>query len=220
MTLAQRIRTARRARGMSQQTLAYQARMSLRALSSLESGEAVDPHFSTLRGIADALGVTVAELTEEPVAPLGEAPQDSGRPDQERRELFHYWRLSTEQRLEWWNAEIAEEENRMQPPRAGWTDGFKLRVKGHAAELEDAGVLEELAQYMNAVTYGEQYVDGKTAREAQGLYKAISELRQVLRRALAVSREAPAERQSNNESDITYIEDKMRQKQKELRRVS
>jgi transcriptional regulator with XRE-family HTH domain len=34
-------------------------------MGSLERGEALDPHYSTLSGIADALGVSVAELMEE-----------------------------------------------------------------------------------------------------------------------------------------------------------
>ncbi len=73
MDLAGRIRTEREARQMSQEALARQAGMSLRALNSLERGEAVNPHYATLAGIADAFGMSISELLEEP-APLGEAP--------------------------------------------------------------------------------------------------------------------------------------------------
>jgi transcriptional regulator with XRE-family HTH domain len=48
--------------------------MSLRALNSLERGESADPHYSTLVGIADALGTSIGELIGEPV-PLGEASE-------------------------------------------------------------------------------------------------------------------------------------------------
>ncbi len=58
---------------MSQEALARQAGMSLRALNSLERGEAVNPHYATLAGIADAFGMSISELLEEPV-PLAEAP--------------------------------------------------------------------------------------------------------------------------------------------------
>jgi transcriptional regulator with XRE-family HTH domain len=63
--LAGRIRAERRARRISQQALAYSAGMSLRALSSLERGEAMDPHYSTLTGLANALGLSVGELLQE-----------------------------------------------------------------------------------------------------------------------------------------------------------
>ena len=69
MTLAERIRAARIERRMSQETLAQRANMSLRAYTSLERGEAVDPHLSTLRKLAEALGVSVYTLMGEEVHP-------------------------------------------------------------------------------------------------------------------------------------------------------
>jgi transcriptional regulator with XRE-family HTH domain len=63
--LAGRIRAERKARRISQEALARQAGMSLRALNSLERGEAVDPHYSTLSGLADALGMSVSHLIED-----------------------------------------------------------------------------------------------------------------------------------------------------------
>jgi transcriptional regulator with XRE-family HTH domain len=58
----------------------------LRAFRSLERGEAVDPHFSTLTGIAGALDMSVAELVGEHV-PSGkvEAPSPSPDEGEERR---------------------------------------------------------------------------------------------------------------------------------------
>jgi transcriptional regulator with XRE-family HTH domain len=54
--------------------------MGLRGYSDLERGVATDPHYSTLEGIAHALGTTVAELVgeEEPALPLDEVPQETG----------------------------------------------------------------------------------------------------------------------------------------------
>ncbi len=76
MDLAERIRTIRKDRQMSQEDLARRAEMSLRAFRSLERGEAVDPHYSTLSGIARALDISIAELIGEPVlaGPKAEAP--------------------------------------------------------------------------------------------------------------------------------------------------
>ncbi len=76
MDLAERIRTIRKDRQMSQEDLARRAEMSLRAFRSLERGEAVDPHYSTLSGIARALDISIAELIGEPVlAGKAEAPE-------------------------------------------------------------------------------------------------------------------------------------------------
>ncbi len=63
--LGRRIRAARKSAGLSQEALARRAELSLNSMGSLERGEALDPHYSTLSGIADALGVSVAELMEE-----------------------------------------------------------------------------------------------------------------------------------------------------------
>lgn len=64
--LAERIRTARKARQWSQEDLAHRAGLSLRAYRSLERGEAVDPHYSTLNKLASGLSVPVGDLLEEP----------------------------------------------------------------------------------------------------------------------------------------------------------
>ena len=75
MDFAGRIRAERKARHMSQEALARQAGMSLRALNGLERGEAVDPHYSTLARLADALNISVGDLLEEPGLPgKGQAP--------------------------------------------------------------------------------------------------------------------------------------------------
>jgi transcriptional regulator with XRE-family HTH domain len=86
LTLAERIRDTRRARGLTQERVAVPAGVSLRAYRALESGEATDPRFSTLQRIASVLGVTVGELVGE-ADPAGKAeapslPEASG---EERR---------------------------------------------------------------------------------------------------------------------------------------
>jgi transcriptional regulator with XRE-family HTH domain len=80
--LGSRLRSLRKARGLSQEAVARRADIGLRAYGDLERGRASDPHYSTLEGIAHALGMTVAELVgEEAVAvagPLDEAPREEG----------------------------------------------------------------------------------------------------------------------------------------------
>jgi transcriptional regulator with XRE-family HTH domain len=94
VTLAERIRATRLERQMSQEALAYQAGMSLRAYRSLERGEALDPHISTIRNISGALGVSLYMLLGELGASEGPAVPKAGAPpspaeqtalDEERR---------------------------------------------------------------------------------------------------------------------------------------
>jgi transcriptional regulator with XRE-family HTH domain len=75
MDLGPRVRERRRALGLSQERIAHEAGVTMSAIQRLESGFIRDPHYSTLEGIAHALGTTVAELVGEvEPAPLDEAP--------------------------------------------------------------------------------------------------------------------------------------------------
>ncbi len=92
-----RIRVARKGAGFSQEDLARRAEMSLNGMASIERGEIVDPHISTLSRIADALGMSVGELLEEPaLAGKGEAPDEGpdGRRIEELAEAWHQGELS------------------------------------------------------------------------------------------------------------------------------
>ena len=73
--IGERIRSLRTARGLSQEEVARRTRIGLKSYGDLERGRTKDPHYSTLRGVARALGVRVEELIEEPAVPLDEAPQ-------------------------------------------------------------------------------------------------------------------------------------------------
>jgi transcriptional regulator with XRE-family HTH domain len=76
-----RIRSLRTARGLSQEEVARRTGIGLKSYGDLERGRTKDPHYSTLRGVARALGVRVEELIEEPAVPLDEAPQKTGLAD-------------------------------------------------------------------------------------------------------------------------------------------
>src|SRR4051812_35399467 len=76
MEFGSRIRAARKAAGLSQEELARRAGMSLKGMGDIERGDIPDPHYSSLSKIADALGVSVAALTEGPVT----AGKDEGPP--------------------------------------------------------------------------------------------------------------------------------------------
>src|SRR5215210_2056771 len=77
--IGRRVRRLRKAQGLSQEAVARQTNIGLKAYGDLERGRTADPHYSTLTNIAHALGVTVAELVgEEAPVPLAEAPPDTG----------------------------------------------------------------------------------------------------------------------------------------------
>jgi transcriptional regulator with XRE-family HTH domain len=90
MELRDRIKTARKALGISQEELARRAEVSLSLINQIERGVVVDPHYSTLVNIAEALSMSIGELLEEPV-PLGEAPQESGPSEEEERRSRAAW---------------------------------------------------------------------------------------------------------------------------------
>jgi len=61
--------------GLSQEALARGAGVSLNLINKIERGVVVDPHYSTLAGIADALQTSVANLTGEETSGKALAPQ-------------------------------------------------------------------------------------------------------------------------------------------------
>jgi len=65
LALSDQIREVRKERGISQQRLAERAGLALSQVGKLEQGAITDPHIGTLRQIATALGIPVAELLEE-----------------------------------------------------------------------------------------------------------------------------------------------------------
>jgi transcriptional regulator with XRE-family HTH domain len=84
--ISERIRDARKAAGLTQEVVARRADLSMNMVSRLELGKIQDPHYSTLSGIAHALGTTVAELVGEEPALAGspgkaDAPQKTGLAD-------------------------------------------------------------------------------------------------------------------------------------------
>src|SRR5829696_1311686 len=79
--MGERVRAVRKARDLSQEALAREAGVSLNLVNKLERGVVTDPHYSTLSGIARALGVSVQELVREPVAAgkAEPAPEQAGQ---------------------------------------------------------------------------------------------------------------------------------------------
>ncbi len=73
------VRRLRRERGLSQQELADKAGIGQDSISAIETGKH-EPHPRTLRKLANALGVEVADFFREPaLAGKAEAPREAGR---------------------------------------------------------------------------------------------------------------------------------------------
>jgi transcriptional regulator with XRE-family HTH domain len=89
MVLGPRMRERRTALGLSQEAVARKAGLSLNLVNKLENGVVTDPHYSTLVGLAGALGVAVGELVREPV-PLAGA-SETGRPPLIERKAVQDW---------------------------------------------------------------------------------------------------------------------------------
>ena len=65
MSIGDKVRATRKAAGISQEEVARRAGVSLNVINRLERGVILDPHYSTLRGIAHALGMPVEQLVAE-----------------------------------------------------------------------------------------------------------------------------------------------------------
>jgi transcriptional regulator with XRE-family HTH domain len=68
--LGERIRTLRRKSGLTQEDVSRSTGLSVRQLSKLESGSAVDCRLSTKQRIAAALGVTLHDIDPQAKIPL------------------------------------------------------------------------------------------------------------------------------------------------------
>jgi transcriptional regulator with XRE-family HTH domain len=75
------VKEIRRRKGWSQKDLAEESGVGQDTISGIESGRH-EPRPSTLRKLADALDVEVADFFREPAVPLPEAPKEAGQLDQ------------------------------------------------------------------------------------------------------------------------------------------
>ena len=95
VSIGARIKAARTAAGMTQMDVARRTDLSLQAVGDIERGIVRDPHISSLRQIAYALGVSVEMLVNEemavPAFPLGDF-EEHAAPSEERTAQEWAWR--------------------------------------------------------------------------------------------------------------------------------
>jgi transcriptional regulator with XRE-family HTH domain len=82
----------RRLRGLSQRELAEKAGVSPATVYELEVGKRPTPRPSTLRKLAEALEVEIADLIGEPAVPLAEAPGEAGHAQTSTRTIEEFER--------------------------------------------------------------------------------------------------------------------------------
>lgn len=82
-TVGERLKEERLLRGWSQRDLAREAGTTAETVSSIETGQH-EPRPSTLRKLAEGLGIEVRDFFREPAVPLGDTPREAGRQDLEK----------------------------------------------------------------------------------------------------------------------------------------
>jgi transcriptional regulator with XRE-family HTH domain len=108
VSIGARIKAARTAGGLTQMDVARRTDLSLQAVGDIERGIVRDPHISSLRQIAYALGVPVEMLVKEemavPAFPLGDASDQEPRRSQDERRLGYLraWRAFVHKLLHRW----------------------------------------------------------------------------------------------------------------------
>jgi transcriptional regulator with XRE-family HTH domain len=80
--LAARLRALREAAGMSQERLAFEAKVSVSTLRKIETGAVIEPGYFTVLALIGALGMSLDEFSAQPdatrpVQPRMQAPLDA-----------------------------------------------------------------------------------------------------------------------------------------------
>ena len=101
------VKEIRRRKGWSQKDLANESGVGQDTISGIESGRH-EPRPSTLRKLADALGVEVADFFREPAVPLAQAPKGAGPPRVSRERLQEHFDGVRQDEVDYLNFTIAD----------------------------------------------------------------------------------------------------------------
>jgi len=154
-------------------------------ISEIESGKRANPRPSTLRKLAQGLGVEVADLYGEPDSPLGQAPPSSTQPplngfEEERRfPSLRSWIDFAGRAADRWEAEFEEREAEWQAAEPHIRKNVKrLPNLTWAMEIRRAyaDVLEAVSAELNRGLYVYETV------EVQKLFKNTQRLEEIVDR--------------------------------------
>jgi len=101
------VKEIRRRKGWSQKDLAEESGVGQDTISGIESGRH-EPRPSTLRKLADALEVEVADFFREPAVPLDEAPRGAGPPRVSKDRLEEHFEGVRQSEVDYLNWMIAD----------------------------------------------------------------------------------------------------------------
>src|SRR5829696_3747972 len=105
--LVENVRRMRREKGLSQQELAGLAGVGQDSISAIETGKH-EPHPRTLRKLANALEVEVADFFKEPALPLADAPREAGPPRVSKDRLQEHFEDVRQNEVDYLNWMIAD----------------------------------------------------------------------------------------------------------------
>jgi putative transcriptional regulator len=165
----------RRQKGWSQKDLADEAGVGQDTISGIESRRH-EPRPSTLRKLAEALGVQVADFFREPALPKAEAPRGAGQSTVEARQGPLAARLLRAWRAYVWDLALRWEAEGSQPTAPQIQD-----VLDALQRLVDSGVFERPADTLTTNDTREL----ADWFELSLLFKGIDRLRAIAERAVA-----------------------------------
>jgi transcriptional regulator with XRE-family HTH domain len=105
--VGERVKEERLLRGWSQRDLAREAGTTAETISSIETGQH-EPRPSTLRKLAEGLGLEVRDFYKEPAIPLAEAPREAGPPRVSRERLQEHFDGVRQDEVDYLNFTIAD----------------------------------------------------------------------------------------------------------------
>jgi transcriptional regulator with XRE-family HTH domain len=204
------LRDIRLRRGLSQADLSAKTGVAEFTISQIEAGKRANPRPSTLRKLAQALDVEVADLYGSPEHPLAEAPLSQGK-------LFNNGILEEEQRARW---EAAVEEARrlreggrarMEELIAAWRDKRDHRtLRGMGRLLDEAYDAEAaLTHYLEEESTGRILLDQvpitewEEVRKASRFYGALFEMVQSARLSVRRGSDAAAKRSAEAQPEAS-----------------
>jgi transcriptional regulator with XRE-family HTH domain len=105
--VGERLKEERLLRGWSQRDLAREAGTTAETISSIETGQH-EPRPSTLRKLAEGLGLEVRDFYKEPAIPLAKAPREAGPPRVSRERLQEHFDGVRQDEVDYLNFTIAD----------------------------------------------------------------------------------------------------------------
>lgn len=220
MDIGKRVRTAREARGITQEELARRAGVPLNRVGRIETGAVTDPHYSTLSRIAAGLGVSVAELVEEPVGAgktealeVGTGPLARYDPETWRRRLAYY-RGVLEIHLQGWEKAAATLRTRKVPFHEGWARTVRQAAADDWNWLKENDLPEDLKTLLEVAEAGGE-LPQPVRKEAARLTRALERLGEIPRLVTEAEREALRDRSEGELSDVTNLLEEREKKSRE-----